>query len=395
MNLSCSPVDFTYQEFGSYWFNTDKPVHSALLLIFIDSVSDLPYPKAKLEPSPYIMVSLGKNFHQTPTKIRTVNPLFQTKILFFVRHPERQQVKFEAIDHTTKRSLGEFILPLKTILQEPNLELFQQTFPLTQGVHQSPMVITARIRALVSDQQKKNSVSDGNGKAIYGNEMFIERAEKLITADKSNERGTNFAQYEMNSQKSNEAATEDKTSTLDSKLSFNEKMKMRRNSSESATSAYRRRRTFGEKLFLTKHTQSKGKPTGESGRLQFVLRHLKETNKLIVRVIRIIDLYPLDSQGSADPYLTVRLTPSDNMYGGEKRKTAIVKKSLDPVFDNEFEFDLHFSDIENHMLIFTVKDAINYGPFSKPPVLGMVQIKLDSVKITEEFSSFWYDLKCS
>ncbi|VIO90608.1 C2 domain containing protein [Brugia malayi] len=318
MNLSCSPADFTYQEFGSYWFNTDKPVHSALLMIFIDSVSDLPYPKAKLEPSPYIMVSVGKDFQQTPTKIRTVNPLFQIKILFFVRYPERQEVKFEAIDHTTKRSLGEFVLPLKTILLEPNLELFEQTFPLTLGVHQSPMVITARIR-----------------------------------------------------------------------------MKTRRNSSDSATSAYRRRRTFGEKLFLTKHTQSKEKPTGESGRLQFGLQHLKETNKLIVRVIRIIDLYPLDSQGSADPYLTVRLTPSDNMYGGEKRKTAIVKKSLDPVFDNEFEFDLHFSDIENHMLIFTVKDAINYGPFSKPPVLGMVQIKLDSLKITEEFSSFWYDLKCS
>ncbi|KAK6100352.1 C2 domain family protein [Brugia pahangi] len=371
MNLSCSPADFTYQEFGSYWFNTDKPVHSALLMIFIDSVSDLPYPKAKLEPSPYIMVSVGKDFQQTPTKIRTVNPLFQIKILFFVRHPERQEVKFEAIDHTTKRSLGEFVLPLKTILLEPNLELFEQTFPLTQGVHQSPMVITARIRALVTDQQKRNSVSGGNGKAIYGNEVFIERAGKLVAADKSNERSRNFAEYEV---KSNDALNEGKTSILDSKLSMNEKMKTRRNSSDSATSAYRRRRTFGEKLFLTKHTQSKGKPTGESGRLQFGLQHLKETNKLIVRVIRIIDLYPLDSQGSADPYLTVRLTPSDNMYGGEKRKTAIVKKSLDPVFDNEFEFDLHFSDIENHMLIFTVKDAINYGPFSKPPVLGMIAV---------------------
>lgn len=53
---------------------------------------------------------------------------------------------FKAIDHTTKRSLGELVLPLKTILREPNLELFEQTFPLTQGVHQSPMVITARIR---------------------------------------------------------------------------------------------------------------------------------------------------------------------------------------------------------------------------------------------------------
>lgn len=53
---------------------------------------------------------------------------------------------FKAIDNTTKRSLGELVLPLKAILKEPNLELFEQTFPLTQGVHQSPMVLTARIR---------------------------------------------------------------------------------------------------------------------------------------------------------------------------------------------------------------------------------------------------------
>uniref|UniRef100_A0A0R3RWY1 C2 domain-containing protein n=1 Tax=Elaeophora elaphi TaxID=1147741 RepID=A0A0R3RWY1_9BILA len=392
MNLSSSPLDFTCQEFGSCWFNTDKPVHPALLMIFIDSVSDLPYPKAKLEPSPYIMVTLGKDFQQTPTKMKTVNPLFQSKILFFVRHPERQELKFEAIDHTTKRSLGELILPLKTILQEPNLELFQRTFPLTQGVHQSSMVITARIRALVTSQQKGNSDLGRNKEAIYGNEVFIERAEKIVTGNERNKRGRNSTQYD---QKPNEANADGKALILESKLPVNEQAKMRRNSSESATSVYRRRRTFGEKLFLTKHTQGSGNPSGQSGRLQFGLQHLKETNKLVVRVIRIIELYPLDSRGSADPYLTVRLTSSDNMRGGEKRRTPIVRKSLDPLFDNEFEFDLHFSDIENHMLIFTVKDAINYGPFSKAPVLGMVQVRLDSVEITEEFSSFWYDLKCN
>uniref|UniRef100_A0A1I7W1K8 C2 domain-containing protein n=1 Tax=Loa loa TaxID=7209 RepID=A0A1I7W1K8_LOALO len=390
MNLSSSLLDLTCQEFGSYWFNTDKPVHPALLMVFIDSVSDLPYPKAKLEPSPYIMVSLGKNFQQTPTKLRTVNPLFQSKVLFFVRQPEGEELKFEAIDHTTKRSLGELVLPLKTILREQNLEFHEQTFPLTLGIHQSSMVITARIRALVTVQQKGNLASDGYSEAIYGNEVFIERAEKLVTADKS-VRNRHSSEYEVNPRKPNETGTGSK----DSKLSVIEQIKTRRNSSESATSAYRRRRTFGEKLFLTKHTQGKGKPTGQSGRLQFGLQHLKESNRLIVRVIRIIELCPLDSQGSADPYLTVRLTPLDNMRGGEKRKTPIVKKSLDPLFDIQFEFDLHFSDIENHMLIFTVKDAINYGPFSKAPVLGMIQVRLDSMKITEEFSSFWYDLKCS
>ncbi|VDP20520.1 unnamed protein product [Onchocerca flexuosa] len=157
MNLSSSPQDLTYQEYGTSWFNTNKPMHSALLMIFIDSVSDLP-------------VSLGRDSQQTPTKIRTVNPLFQSKILFFVRHPEGQELKFEAIDDTTKRCIGELILPLKTILREPNMEFFEQTVPLTQGVHQSSMVVTARIRALVTDQQKKNSISSDNKQSIYGND---------------------------------------------------------------------------------------------------------------------------------------------------------------------------------------------------------------------------------
>ncbi|KAM3724388.1 Extended synaptotagmin-2 [Dirofilaria immitis] len=393
MNLSSSSQDFSYQEYGTSWFKTNKPVHSALLMIFIDSVSDLPYPKAKLEPSPYILVSLGKDFQQTPTKIRTVNPLFQSKILFFVRHPEGQEVKFEAIDHTTKRCIGELILPLKMILREPNLEFFEQTFPLTQGIHQSSMVITARIRALVTEKQKENSVLNDTKEAIYGNEVFIERAEKLITANDNSKRNRNSADHTMNLQKLNEAEVGGKALMLDSKLPIIEEMRTRRNSNESAISICRRRRTFGERLFSAKHTQSKEKPARQSGRLQFGLQHLKGLNKMIVRIIRLTELYPLDSQGSADPYITVRLTPIDNMHGGEKRKTSIIRNSLDPIFDNQFEFDLHFSDIKNHMLIFTVKDATNYGPFTKAPILGVVQVKLDSVEITEEFSSFWYDLK--
>ncbi|VDK61115.1 unnamed protein product [Gongylonema pulchrum] len=95
MNLSSSVRDFTCQDFESRWLNTDKPVHPALLMLFIDSVSDLPYPKAKLEPSPYVMITLGKDTQQTPVKMKTVNPLFQCKFLFFVRHPEGQELKIE------------------------------------------------------------------------------------------------------------------------------------------------------------------------------------------------------------------------------------------------------------------------------------------------------------
>ncbi|MCP9258736.1 Extended synaptotagmin-2 [Dirofilaria immitis] len=340
MNLSSSSQDFSYQEYGTSWFKTNKPVHSALLMIFIDSVSDLPYPKAKLEPSPYILVSLGKDFQQTPTKIRT------------------------AIDHTTKRCIDDFA--------GTKFGIFEQTFPLTQGIHQSSMVITARIRALVTEKQKENSVLNDTKEAIYGNEVFIERAEKLITANDNSKRNRNSADHTMNLQKLNEAEVGGKALMLDSKLPIIEEMRTRRNSNESAISICRRRRTFGERLFSAKHTQSKEKPARQSGRLQFGLQHLKGLNKMIVRIIRLTELYPLDSQGSADPYITVRLTPIDNMHGGEKRKHRL----------------LGILSIQ-----FSIINATNYGPFTKAPILGVVQVKLDSVEITEEFSSFWYDLK--
>lgn len=53
------------------------------------------YPRAKLEPSPFIEISLGKDLYRTPVKVKTVNPLFQSKFTFFVRHPEGQELKIE------------------------------------------------------------------------------------------------------------------------------------------------------------------------------------------------------------------------------------------------------------------------------------------------------------
>lgn len=84
-------------------------------------------------------------------------------------------------------------------------------------------------------------------------EVFIERAGKSVDE-------TNSIQHEVNPEKPNEANTGEKSLSSNSKLSVNEQIKVRRSSNESTTSAYRRRHTFGEKFFRTKHTQSKGNP---------------------------------------------------------------------------------------------------------------------------------------
>lgn len=69
--------------------------------------------------------------------------MLSTVFLFFYfihLHP------IQAFDDGTRRSLGTLSLPLNILMREPNLEYYQQTFMLTMGVHQSPMVVTVRLR---------------------------------------------------------------------------------------------------------------------------------------------------------------------------------------------------------------------------------------------------------
>ncbi|KHJ83055.1 hypothetical protein OESDEN_17249, partial [Oesophagostomum dentatum] len=92
--------------------------------------------------------------------VKTVNPLFQSKFLFFVRHPEGQELKFEAFDDGTRKSLGTLTLPLNQLIKEPQMEYYQQTFMLTWGVHQCPMVLTVRLRGFEAAGKKPDIVKE-------------------------------------------------------------------------------------------------------------------------------------------------------------------------------------------------------------------------------------------
>ncbi|VDK29650.1 unnamed protein product [Gongylonema pulchrum] len=220
------------------------------------------------------------------------------------------------------------------------------------------MVITARIRALVAGEQRRKpaALDESTGQeAVYGNEKFIERAEKpsLNGVGGQNSSPSN----DIFPSQSSKAATAGTAFIVEPKIPLNQLLVMRQNSNESTGSMLRRRRTLGERLFSPRHTQCKERVGGRLGRLQFGIRHLKESSKLIVRVIRVAGLQPIDTQGSADPYVTVTLTES-SFAGGEKRKTSIIERCLDPVFDSE-----------------------------------LAEVKLDKVDISEEFCNLWYDLE--
>jgi Ca2+-dependent lipid-binding protein len=148
LSLSRDPRDLEVDQWESEWLKANRTMHSALLMVYVDHATDLPFPKVGKEPSPYLTLELAGETKQTFPKFKTINPLWQEKFTFFMSHPEQQQLKIEAKDDNTKRSLGTCTISIGPILSERNLELYQQQFSLNLGTHQSPLVITVRLRPL-------------------------------------------------------------------------------------------------------------------------------------------------------------------------------------------------------------------------------------------------------
>lgn len=367
MRLSSEPAHLEKQEWEAEWNQTDRSIHPALLMVFVDSVSDLPYPKAKLEPSPFVEVSLGKEAQRTPVKIKTVNPLYQSKFLFFIRHVEGQELKFEAFDDGTRRSLGILTLPLSSLLKEPQLEVNQQMFYLTHGVHQSPIVVTVRVRGLVAGAVKKHLGDDLDHNILgeYGNAQHIERGTK------SHSNGDVIAVEPAKT-------VDPDAGPLDVEVKLNSNhLHLERNDSSSSIAETRSNSRLG-RIFRHKHELKKDeiRANDERGEVEMAVKH--ESNKLIVKLIQARNLKTMDKMGSCNPYCSIKLIALDS--GKEsKRKTPTLANTRNPLFDNDIEFDVDQSDLLNYRLQIIIKDDTNYGAFASKPVIGCVDFRLDSL----------------
>jgi len=130
-------------------------------------------------------------------------------------------------------------------------------------------------------------------------------------------------------------------------------------------------------------------PSSDSGRgrLLVVIRYDDQRGRLVVRVTRASDLRPVQNN-KADPFVVVKLIT----LGGKsvfKRKSGVVLNSAEPVFDNEFDFDIRRGDMLNHALLLSVRDASITGFFAKKNLLGQVHLPLSKPETLTDGAGKW------
>ncbi|KAK1329912.1 hypothetical protein QTO34_010095 [Cnephaeus nilssonii] len=106
------------------------------------------------------------------------------------------------------------------------------------------------------------------------------------------------------------------------------------------------------------------------GRISFALRYLYGSDQLVVRILQALDLPAKDSNGFSDPYVKIYLLPDRK----RKFQTKVHRKTLNPVFNETFQFAVPLAELAQRKLHFSVYD---FDRFSRHDLIG--QVVLDNL----------------
>jgi len=143
---------------------------------------------------------------------------------------------------------------------------------------------------------------------------------------------------------------------------------------------------LGEEIDEAANTAKGGKKKDEEkekeklGTLHFSLDYDFEANNLKVHVMEATDLPAMDLNGTSDPYVKVYVLPDKK----KKFETKVQKKSLNPVFDETFNFKVMYKEIGAKTVVLAVYD---FDRFGKHDIIGKIEVPLNSIDLGQVYET--------
>uniref|UniRef100_A0A8C4NAV9 Synaptotagmin IXb n=1 Tax=Eptatretus burgeri TaxID=7764 RepID=A0A8C4NAV9_EPTBU len=123
------------------------------------------------------------------------------------------------------------------------------------------------------------------------------------------------------------------------------------------------------------------------GKLNVLLRYNYETEQLVIKIHKAVDLPAKDLCGTSDPYVKIYLLPDRK----RKFQTKVHRKTLNPVFDETFHFEVPYNDLQRRKLHFSIYD---FDRFSRHDIIGQIVVdNLLEIADTARESSIWRNVE--
>uniref|UniRef100_A0A8D0D3A7 Extended synaptotagmin 2 n=1 Tax=Sander lucioperca TaxID=283035 RepID=A0A8D0D3A7_SANLU len=362
---------------------------SALLVVHLDSAKNLPCAKkSSSEPSSYVQFTVGHKTLESKIRYKNKEPLWEECFSFFVHNPRRQELELEVKDDKHKCTLGNLTVPLSGLLEEKDMTL-TQCFPLKNSGPSSTIKLKMALR-VSSDQPssiqvRKSSVpqptpAPTQRRSASDSPLPPPTPPPPIDASTLTLQHRDGEPYSASPLRS--------FSNLSTCMSSSQKHLPHKESTPSLASDISLPFATLELQQRLRQLQNGSAPSQYPlGEIQLTVRHSSQRNKLIVVVHACRNLIAF-TKDSSDPFIRLCLLPDKSRTG--RRKTSTMKRNLNPVYDQTFEFSVSMVELHRRTLDVAVKNGGSILSKHRG-LLGKVLVDLSGADISKGWTQ-WYDL---
>uniref|UniRef100_A0A452EE46 Extended synaptotagmin-2 n=1 Tax=Capra hircus TaxID=9925 RepID=A0A452EE46_CAPHI len=385
----------------------DDGLSSSLLILYLDSARNLPSgKKVNSNPNPLVQMSVGHTAQESKIRYKTNEPVWEENFTFFIHNPKRQELEVEVRDEQHQCSLGNLRIPLSQLLAREDMTLSQR-FQLSNSGPNSSLKMKLALRVLHLEKQERPPDHQHSAQvkrpSVSKEGRKVSARPQMSASPGSGDSGT--APSTPVAGGGERPGMEEQGLPAEAGLQgprdlgrSSSSLQAGPASSPSHISVKEPTPSIASDISLPIATQElrqrlrqleNGTTLGQSplGQIQLTIRHSSQRNKLVVVVHACRNLIAFSEDGS-DPYVRLYLLPDKRRSG--RRKTHVSKKTLNPVFDQSFDFSVSLPDVQRRTLDVAVKNSGGFLSKDKG-LLGKVLVGLASEELAKGWTQ-WYDL---
>ncbi|XP_077584100.1 extended synaptotagmin-3 [Stigmatopora nigra] len=373
----------------------------AMLAVYLDSASNLPKDLDEIEqnkkkhgregrltkksagPSSFVELSIDDNVQKSKVVFSTKDPSWEEGFTFFVHNVKTQQLFVQVKEDRKKTQLGVLRLPLSRFLNVSNMNL-DQRFLLEQSGANSQLKLKATLRILTLEDPPPKATPPPEAE----HEVAANQANAFPSPGVSNQSGS-AGQASHRVVPLEDYSTHRRGSYLASEAlrASPATISMRRYDSHSLLSENTLASSRFDLAEGAMYPEALRKHQGSLGEINLKVYYVTLRKKLVILVKSCRDIFPCSENGT-DSYVRLYLLPDQTWR--HRKRTHVKKRTVNPIFEEKFEFDVSLEEAMTRTLDVAVKNNKMFHRRERKDI-GTVLISLAQLDLTKGVTD-WYKL---
>lgn len=386
----------------------------AMLAVYLDNASNLPkdhkeisdlkkhgqrearLTKRTVGPNSYVEFSVDNDVKKSKVVFASKDPVWEEGFTFFVHSVKNQQLRLQVMEHEKKTQLGALSIPLTRLLNTSNMVL-DQRFLLERSGANSQIKLKATLRIMSLEKPPPKIVLDPppsarqqgpqSNQSVSAAESALPVSSQALSPNNQlsapsqaeniqNGSNINYLNHRRGSFLASEATKSPSTPA-----------NMRRFDSHSLLSENSMASSRFDVSEGAEYPAAIRNHQGSFGDINLSVRYAALRKKLIVMVNSCRNLFPCSENGT-DSYVRLYLLPDQTWR--HRKKTHVKKRTVNPVFDDKFEFDVSLDEAKARKLDVSVKNNKMFYTRERKDI-GMVMIDLSQMDLLRGATQ-WFEL---